>query len=67
MFKKCVQKMFNKLIMWEEQLVDPLIYYKASVIAPWSSVLNKPVNPEPCYYSITQLSIINLQVDKKNC
>ena len=27
-------------IMWEEQLVDPLIHNVTSVIAPWSSVLS---------------------------
>ena len=38
-----------KKIMWEEQLVDPPIHYITSVITPLSRVLNKPVNPEPCY------------------
>ena len=36
-------------IMWKEQLADPVIHYLTSVIAPWSSELNKPVNSEPCY------------------
>ena len=36
-------------IMWEEQLVDPPIPYLTCVIVPWSSVKNKPVNPEALF------------------
>ena len=32
-------------IMWEEQLVDPVIQYITSVIAPQSLIFNKPANP----------------------
>ena len=37
------------------QLANPPIAYLTSVIVPRSSVLNKPVNPESLYQSITLL------------
>ena len=39
---------------YEGQLFDPLVHYITSAIAPWSLVLNKPVNPEALYQFITQ-------------
>ena len=54
----------NKKYVWnqnktyaEEQLVDPLIHYITSVIALWSLILNKPENPDPCSYFITQAKV----------
>ena len=34
---------------WEGQFLDPPVCFKCNVMPICSSVLNKPVNPEPCY------------------
>ena len=44
----------RKEIVWEGQLVYPIICYATSLIAPWSLVLNKPVHPEALYQFITK-------------
>ena len=39
--------------IWERQPLDPSIHYIICVITPCSSVLNKLLNPDPCYFLIT--------------
>ena len=54
-------KMKNR---WEGQFINPSVCYKCNVLPVCSSVLNNPVNPEPCYLLFKGLLIAVQKVEE---